>query len=143
MALDPFLAANKIPYLAERLGGGTMKIREFYEQHPRRILFCMTDLFTSLQGENIQATTFILQKLPFSMDNPVSPLVHPSQAFELVSLPKSLVRFERILGQIGNVRAKEKELIILDNKILTEKNYGAKFRDMLPEGWRSERIENM
>ncbi len=137
MGLEPFLKEKAVSYCAERLQGGATKVREWYERNPDNILFCTTDFFLSLDPTKVTADSFILQKLPFGVERTIIPGIRPEAVFMSVTLPKGLYRFERVLEQIRLIPTSDKELIVLDNKLLTDKGYGESFREMLPAGWSS------
>ena len=137
MGLEPFLKEKAVSYCAERLQGGATKVREWYERNPDNILFCTIDFFLSLDPTKVTADSFILQKLPFGVERTIIPGIRPEAIFMSVTLPKGLYRFERVLEQIRLIPTSDKELIVLENNLLTDKGYGESFRDILPPGWTS------
>lgn len=138
MGLEPFLKEHAIPYCAERMQGGAAKVREWYERNGDNVLFCTTDFFLSLDPRKVIASSFILQKLPFGAERGIVPGIRPEAVFVSVTLPKGLYRFERLLEHIGEIPVPSQELVVLDNKLLTDKGYGECFRKMLTPGWESK-----
>jgi len=126
---------ENIPYLAQKLSGGEYKVLEIYTRlNGECILFCTLDFLQKISPRLITADVFVLQKLPFAYTNGLVDTIRKQQyqnSFMEYALPKSLYRFEELIGTIAKVKKDNKKIIILDNKIVTEQ-YGAYFRALLP-----------
>lgn len=133
--LSGFLKQQNITYVAQKLSGGEYKILEkYYAQNGTPLLFCTTDFFTRLSPTRLTAELFIVQKLPFAYTNGSVDMWRKSRynnAFLDYALPKGLYRFDKILGIIEKTPSQNKKVLILDNKIITEK-YGSSFTQMFP-----------
>ncbi len=134
--LAPAWKEAGIPFLAQKMSGGERKVMEKYEQSGfQTLLFCTADFFNKMNPRKIEAGVFFVQKLPFAYTGGLIDGYRKSKVrseFMDYALPKSLLRFEGLMGQMKKVPVAGKKLFILDSKIVTEE-YGKRFQELLPQ----------
>jgi ATP-dependent DNA helicase DinG len=134
--LSSRMKEENIPYLAQKISGGEYKVLEMYARMKEQcILFCTPDFLQKIPARTITADVFVLQKLPFAYTNGIIDTIRKQKyrnSFMEYALPKSLYRFEELIGTIEKVGRDNKKIIILDNKMVTEQ-YGQYFRQLLPD----------
>ncbi len=139
MDLQPRLAENGIPYIAEGITGGRGKMVDLIEEgfhSDKLVLFCTHRFLPLFMQEDLQLHSIFFQSLPFDpFGDPVlqkrSELMRDS--FTEYTLPKTLQNFGVVFDKMTLESGSKKHVYLLDRRV-QEKSYGGAFLRFFPKG---------
>lgn len=139
MDLQPQLAENNIPYIAEGITGGRGKMVDLIEEgfhSDRLVLFCTHRFLPLFMQEDLQLHSIFFQSLPFDpFGDPIlqkrSELMRDS--FTEYTLPKTLQNFGVVFDKMTLESGSKKHIYLLDRRV-QEKSYGGAFLRFFPKG---------
>ncbi len=121
------------------------ELTRIFKEDIESVLFGTESFWTGIDVPGEALTAVVIDKLPFPrMDDPVVDAIFAAdpQAFNTYYLPRAIIMFRQGVGRLIRSQKDIGVVVILDKRI-TEKAYGARFLRSLPPMQQSQWIEHI